>query len=85
MGQIVKGVGDVVGGVVKSVLGAVIPNQPAPTVAAPPPTPATMPEMPQMDESAIMAAKRKVASSLVSRSGRGSTMLTDTTKTDTLG
>lgn len=74
MGGILKSVGNVVG----SVLGTntAPPAQPAPT---------PMPALPESDDEAVRAAKRKKAAEIQNRSGRASTILSDSGTSDKLG
>lgn len=74
MGGLSKAVGNVFG----SILG---------TKAEPPaqPAPAAMPALPDSDDEAVRAAKRKKAAAMQSRSGRVSTILSDSGTSDKLG
>lgn len=74
MGGIFKSVGNVVG----SVLGT--NEKPAAQ-----PAPAPMPALPDTDDEAVRAAKRKKAAQIQSRSGRASTLLSDAGTSDKLG
>lgn len=74
MGKLFNSVGTVVG----SVLGT--NEKPA---AQPAPTP--MPALPDTDDEAVRAAKRKKAAEIQSRSGRASTLLSDAGTSDKLG
>lgn len=78
MGKGLNPVKTIVGGVLGGLLGSPkdVPAQPAPT---------PMPEAPNSDDVQVREAKRKKAAQIQSRSGRLSTILSDTGGSDKLG